>query len=218
VAEIAGYQKVIDGARAVLDNYRPQIPIHPDWPMVELGKFARLINGRAYKQEELLAEGPTPVLRVGNFFSNRGWYYSDLELEEEKYCDAGDLLYAWSASFGPRIWEGPRAIFHYHIWKIEMTEAMDKRFLFHLLAADSEKIKSEGNGIAMMHATKGGMELRKFPVPPREVQHAIVVEIEAEQGLVNANHELIARMEKKIQATLARIWGEDKPEPGAGEA
>ena len=35
VAEIEGYQKVIDGARAVLDNYRPHIPIHPDWPMVE---------------------------------------------------------------------------------------------------------------------------------------------------------------------------------------
>ena len=32
VAEIEGYQKVIDGARAVLDNYRPHIPIHPDWP------------------------------------------------------------------------------------------------------------------------------------------------------------------------------------------
>ena len=38
VAEIEGYQKVIDGARAVLDNYRPHIPIHPDWPMVELGE------------------------------------------------------------------------------------------------------------------------------------------------------------------------------------
>ena len=37
VAEIEGYQKVIDGARAVLDNYRPHIPIHPDWPMVALG-------------------------------------------------------------------------------------------------------------------------------------------------------------------------------------
>ena len=39
VAEIEGYQKVIDGARAVLDNYRPHIPIHPDWPMVELRKI-----------------------------------------------------------------------------------------------------------------------------------------------------------------------------------
>lgn len=155
------------------------------WPMVELGQFARLINGRAYKQEELLAEGPTPVLRVGNFFSNRGWYYSDLELEPDKYCNAGDLLYAWSASFGPRIWEGPRAIYHYHIWKVEPTEAIDKMFLFHLLAADSEKIKSEGNGIAMVHATKGGMEQRKFPLPPLEIQKEIVAEIEGYQKVIN---------------------------------
>ncbi len=41
VAEIEGYQKVINGARAVLDNYRPHIPIHPDWPMVELERSLR---------------------------------------------------------------------------------------------------------------------------------------------------------------------------------
>ncbi len=213
VAEIEGYQKVIDGARAVLDNYRPHIPINPDWPMVELGKIARLINGRAYKQEELLPEGPTPVLRVGNFFSNRSWYYSDLELDEDKYCNEGDLLYAWSASFGPRIWEGPRAIYHYHIWKIETSAEIDKKFLFHLLEADSESIKSEGNGIAMMHATKGGMEQRRFPLPAFATQQQIVAEIEAEQALVAANRELITRFEKKIQATLARVWGADEPAP-----
>ena len=155
------------------------------WPMVELGKVARLINGRAYKQEELLTEGSTPVLRVGNFFSNHSWYYSNLELEEDKYCNAGDLLYAWSASFGPRIWEGPRAIYHYHIWKIEPTEAIDKMFLCHLLEADSENIKSQGNGIAMVHATKGGMEQRKFPLPPLEMQKEIVAEIEGYQKIIN---------------------------------
>jgi restriction endonuclease S subunit len=152
--------------------------------MVELGTVARLINGRAYKQEELLTEGPTPVLRVGNFFSNRGWYYSDLDLEPDKYCEAGDLLFAWSASFGPRIWDGPRAIYHYHIWKIEPKEAIEKMFLFHLLAADAEKIKSEGNGIAMVHATKGGMEKRKFPLPPLEIQREIVAEIEGYQKVI----------------------------------
>ena len=36
MAELDGYRKIIEGARAVLDNYRPHIPIHPDWPMVEL--------------------------------------------------------------------------------------------------------------------------------------------------------------------------------------
>ncbi len=40
VAEIEGYQKVIDGARAVLDHYRPHIPIHPDWPITNLATFA----------------------------------------------------------------------------------------------------------------------------------------------------------------------------------
>jgi type I restriction enzyme M protein len=167
------------------ERYREGDLVNQNWPMVELGNVARLINGRAYKQEELLTEGPVPVLRVGNFFSNRGWYYSDLELEPDKYCNPGDLLFAWSASFGPRIWDGPRAIYHYHIWKVEPTEAIDKMFLFHLLASEAAKIKSEGNGIAMVHATKGGMEKRKFPLPPLEVQKEIVAEIEGYQKVIN---------------------------------
>lgn len=44
--------------------------------------------------------------------------------------------------------------------------------------------------------------------PPLATQQSIVAEIEAEQSLVNANRELITRFEKKIQATLARVWGE----------
>lgn len=206
VSEIEDYQKIIDGARQVVESYKPQIAIDPSWPMQELGQFAKLINGRAYKQEELLSSGPTPVLRVGNFFSNRGWYYSDLELEKEKYCNEGDLLYAWSASFGPRIWEGPRAIFHYHIWKVEVTERVDKKFLYYLLELDSVNIKAEGSGIAMVHATKGGMEKRKFPVPDIETQRVIVNDLDAERELVEANRELIRRMEAKIKAAIDRVW------------
>jgi len=40
------------------------------------------------------------------------------------------------------------------------------------------------------------------------MQQAIVAEIEAGQVLVAANRELITRFEQKIQATLARVWGE----------
>ena len=50
---------------------------------------------------------------------------------------------------------------------------------------------------------------------PLEIQQQIVAEIEAEQALVAANRELIARFEKKIQATLARVWGSSSnPEVG----
>lgn len=48
----------------------------------------------------------------------------------------------------------------------------------------------------------------QIPLPPLAEQQAIVAEIEAEQALVNANRELITRMEAKIQSVLSRIWGE----------
>jgi type I restriction enzyme M protein len=49
---------------------------------------------------------------------------------------------------------------------------------------------------------------QKIYLPPISTQRAIVAEIEAEQKLVDANRELITRFEKKIQAVLARVWGE----------
>ena len=42
VAEIKGYQKVIDGARAVVENYRPRIVADPEWPMLPLGEVCAL--------------------------------------------------------------------------------------------------------------------------------------------------------------------------------
>jgi restriction endonuclease S subunit len=54
--------------------------------------------------------------------------------------------------------------------------------------------------------------VESIPIPHRATQQAIVAEIEAEQALVAANRNLITRFEQKIQATLARIWGEEKGE------
>ncbi len=139
-----------------------------------------LQNGRAYKQDELLSDGKYPVLRVGNFFSNRSWYYSDLELESEKYCDDGDLLYAWSASFGPKIWDGGKVIFHYHIWRVDVEHRLiDKLFLFHWFEWDKENIKSDlGTGSTMIHVTKGGMEARALMLPPIPEQRRIVTKVD----------------------------------------
>ena len=51
-----------------------------------------------------------------------------------------------------------------------------------------------------------------LPCPPLSVQAALIAQIEAEQALVAANRELIDRFEKKVQATLARVWGDDAEE------
>ena len=161
----------------ITDDEKP-FDIPESWKWMRLIEFAILYNGRAYKQNELLLTGKYPVLRVGNLFTSNQWYYSNLELEAEKYCDVGDLLYSWSASFGPHIWEGGKTIYHYHIWKIEYSQYIDRSYLFYMLLADTEQIKSSGHGLAMIHVTKAGMEERPFPVPPLAEQKRIVEKLE----------------------------------------
>jgi len=137
-----------------------------DWIVTKLGDVAEFINGRAYNQEELLSKGKYRVLRVGNFFTNNDWYYSDLELDEDKYCEKGDLLYAWSASFGPHIWNEEKVIYHYHIWKVKNKQGVDRQFLYNLLDYETFRMKAKSlNGFALMHITKGTIETWESIVP-----------------------------------------------------
>lgn len=166
--EIAGLDSLVKSRFVEMFGDPAQNNFH--WRMAPLGENAKLINGRAYKQNELLASGKYPVLRVGNFFSNRDWYYSDLELDEKKYCNNGDLLYAWSASFGPKIWDGGKVIYHYHIWKVEVGDAYNKHFLCKLLKYAERSFLGDTHGIGMLHLTKAGMEEAPFIVPPLDLQ------------------------------------------------
>ena len=130
-----------------------------------MGEVATFINGRAYSQDELLDEGKYTVLRVGNFYTNDSWYYSDLELPEKYYAQEGDLLYTWSATFGPHIWHGNKVIYHYHIWKVELSNKLDKTFAVQLLEEDKANILANKNGSTMVHITKEGMEQKQIVIP-----------------------------------------------------
>ena len=136
------------------------------WEQRKLGDVVTFINGRAYSQEELLSNGKYKVLRVGNFYTNDSWYYSDMELEAKYYAKEGDLLYTWSATFGPHIWHGDKVIYHYHIWKVELSDALEKHFAVQLLEKDKQSILSDKNGSTMVHITKVGMESKEVMLPP----------------------------------------------------
>ena len=135
------------------------------WEQRKLGEVAHFINGIAYSQNELLSSGKYPVLRVGNFYTNDSWYYSNLELEDKNYAYEGDLLYTWSATFGPHIWHGNKVIYHYHIWKVQLEAALEKLFAFQLLERDKERILSDKNGSTMVHITKTGIENTSVLMP-----------------------------------------------------
>ncbi len=165
--------------RKQYEHYRDKLLDLEGKPGVEmktLGEVCEVINGRAYSQPELLSEGKYRVLRVGNFFSNDSWYYSNLELEDKYYCNKGDLLYAWSASFGPHIWEEEKTIYHYHIWKMNCSNKIYMKYMYYWLQSEDMKGKAFGrlHGATMAHLTKALMESLQVPLPSLHEQSRIV--------------------------------------------
>ena len=167
-----------------------EIPV--DWEVVTLGTASSFINDRAYSLHEWENSG-TPVIRLQNL-TGRGdeYYYSNLQLPEKQYCKYGDLLFMWSATFGPVIWRGPKAIYHYHIWKIACEVGYSQSYLFYLLDDMTEKLKrSSSSGGTMLHVTKEKMESTKAAFPSYEEQTAIAT--------------ILSDMDAEIQALEQRL-------------
>ena len=179
--------------------------IPQEWEVKFFKDVCTFLNGRAYKQEELLSQGKYPVLRVGNFFTNTNWYYSDLELDKDKYAVEGDLLYAWSASFGPRFWNGEKVIYHYHIWKVVISSIIDKLFLYDYLEMDARKLYNQIQGGTMAHITKGDMEQRYIPVPPMAEQRKIAEILGVWDEAIEKQSRLIEKLELRKRALMQQL-------------
>ncbi len=206
VAEIEGYQKVINGARVVLDNYRPHIPIHPDWPKRELGGLGENLDSRRVPiTKGDRKEGPVPYYGASGIVD----YVADFIFDEDILLiseDGANLLarstpIAFSAS--GKCWVNN----HAHVLKFG-SSATQKFVEFYL---NSISIEEFVTGAAQPKLNQEALNRIPIPIPDDvATQQVIVAEIEAEQALIAANRKLVARFEQKIQATLARVWGEDK--------
>jgi type I restriction enzyme S subunit len=190
---------------AITEDEKP-FELPRGWEWVRFADLVNVLNGRAYKKEELIDAG-TPVLRVGNLFTSEHWYYSDLVLEEDKYCNKGDLLFAWSASFGPFIWDGNKAIYHYHIWKLDLYggNLLYKRYLYTFLLEQTQKIKAAGHGVMMIHMTKEKMEKLVVYLPPLAEQHRIVAKVDELMALCDQlenQHSNAAEAHEKLVSHL----------------
>jgi type I restriction enzyme M protein len=226
VAEIEGYQKVINGARAVLDHYRPHIPIHPDWPLIQLSEICLFKNGLNF--DKTSSGNTLKIIGVSDFQSNLYVPLDDLDevhlaspLGDDYLVKEGDILFVRSngnpelvgrSLFVPTPRE-PTTFSGFTIrGRITDARALPLFFAHFFKSRDfSEMIKTVGQGANIRNLSQGILNELKIPLPPLAEQRVIVAEIEAEQALVGANQELIVRFEKKIQATLARIWGEAAP-------
>jgi type I restriction enzyme M protein len=207
VTEIEGYQKVIDGARAVLDNYRPHIPIHPDWPLVELGEvciFKRGPFGGSLKKEIFVKSGYAVYEQghaIANDFSNFR-YFIDKERFNEMSAfqvQPGELIMSCSGTMGKVaiVAKGaPAGVINQALLKLAPTDRILGVFLKHWMESNNfqQSLADCTSGAAIKNvASVKILKGLRLPLPPLPTQQAIVAEIEAEQALIAANRELIAR-------------------------
>jgi type I restriction enzyme M protein len=227
IAEIEGYQKVINGARAVLDNYRPHIPIKPDWPLVPISDVSiRITKGSSPTWQGIeYTSSPSDILFVTSENVGQGELLLDSpkyverrfnEIEPKSILKKGDVL---TNIVGASI--GRTAIFdidadanvNQAVCVIRPNfELIISKYLMTLLNSPYFIQKLLGNSVenARANVSMGVLGGLTIPLPTLAEQQAIVAEIEAEQALVNANRDLITRFEAKIQTTLSRIWGKDE--------
>lgn len=148
-----------------------EIPNH--WTCCKQKYLITLLNGRAYKDSEFEEDGKYKILRVGNLFTNPIWYTSSLELDPNKYCQDGDLLYSWSMSYAPVIWHGEKVIYHYHIWKTILSEKISKIFAYYYFISLTNALRAEIHETTMGFITMGVMNNANIAFPPLSEQQVI---------------------------------------------
>lgn len=185
-----------------------------EWKENQIQDVCRLINGRAYSNDEMLEHGKYKIVRVGNLSGgNSTWFYSDLELPADKYCHNGDLLFAWACTFGPHIWKEDNTIFHYHIWKIvEDKDVVDRRFFYYYLKFATGGFLGALNGSVMVHITKSSMEKMIIRIPKKlEDQRRIASILSSLDRKIELNNKINADLEEMAQAIFKNWFVDFEP-------
>ncbi|MBU2889142.1 N-6 DNA methylase [Celeribacter halophilus] len=231
VAEIESYQRVIDGARAVVDNYRPHIPIDPEWPIVDVGEVGEVKGGKRLPKGEAYAEGVTnhPYIRVSDF-ADQSVRTDDLKyISNEIYeqisryvISSKDVYISIAGTIGltgciPSELDG--ANLTENAAKIVLdASVVSNEYLATALSTDEaqEQIKTLTHAVGVPKLALARIKTIKIPLPPIDIQSQLVADIRSERKIIDGNRDLITRFEKKIDAAIARVWGEAKADEGAG--
>jgi len=217
VAEIESYQKIIDGARQVVENYKPKIDIDPEWEMVELGEICEIKSGGTPKRQvESYWNGKIPwvgstvckdtyVNSAEEFITDEGLNNSSAKLFE----DGTTLIALVGATIGKTGLLTFKSTTNQNIAGLipKNQNQLDKKYLYFACQTIYNNFMRLGEGKFRM-ATLGFIREQKIALPEIETQRLIVAQIEKEQELVNANKQLFEIYEQKIIDRIAKVWGE----------
>ena len=182
VSEIEGYQRVIDGARSVVENYRPHIAIDPEWPTKELSEIAVKITDGTHTTPNYTDSG-IPFLRVTDITksnSSKKFISKEEHMKLIKRChpEKGDVLYSKNGTIGiAKVvdWEGDFSIFVSLALIKPRRELVDSRYLECFLNTDTAYTqatsRSKSGTVTNLHlVTRIKSRNQVISKPPRAVQ------------------------------------------------
>jgi type I restriction enzyme M protein len=211
VAEIEGYQKIIDGAKAVVANYKPKIDIDPDWVLSDMGSTANITTGK------LNANAAIENGRYPFFTCSKGIYQIDTyAFDCEALMLSGNNA---SAIYDVKYYKGKFNAYQrtYVITiKPEFEDKLLYPFIQNMMEQQLNDLKNKSVGGLTKYLTLPVVKEIRIPLPDIETQRQIVSQIEKEQALVNANKQLIEIFEQKIKDRIAKVWGASASSVQAG--
>jgi restriction endonuclease S subunit len=216
VDEIEGYQKVIDGARQVVENYKPVIPIDPDWPLVKLGEVCETTSGGTPLRSitEYYEGGTIPWLRSGEV--NRGYIEeSELFITEMGLNNSSAKIFPINtvlvAMYGATAGQVGLLKFesstNQAICGILPNDQYIPEFLYYFLLSKTEYFVEISGGGAQPNISQRIIKELLIPKPNISDQEKIVEALESERSVIELNKTLIERFETKIAARIQSVWG-----------
>lgn len=220
VAEIESYQKIIDGARQVVKNYKPTIKINPAWPIAKVGDVVDFISGVTLSVGECLDPNGLPLITIADVTENGQLNTDNIRrVNPGRHANSlqrGDLLFNWRN--GSKDLVGKTALFDLEgeyifasfLLGIRPHENIDSPFLWLLL----NQYRVEKRYMQFMRQNVNGLfnrdELREvdIPIPSLDVQRDVCTKIGEEIAIINQNKRLIEIFQQKIKDRIAEVWGE----------
>lgn len=223
VAEIEGYERIIAGARQVVESYRPRIEIQPEWEWVELGEVCE-VNPKKSQLKDLPGETEISFVPMADLNENE----MDFEAKEVKkladvisgytYFADNDVLLA---KVTPCFENGKAGIAsnlkngigfgssEYYVFRV--SEKVLPIWIY--LAVSSHDFRKSGKLVmtgtgGLQRVPKEFVSTYKIPLPDLLTQQRIVAEIERERALVAGCRELMELMQEKVRRRVAGVWGE----------
>jgi restriction endonuclease S subunit len=218
VAEIEGYQKLIDGCRQVADNWKPRIEVDSEWPTVRLGRVCEIETGGTpvTTERENYDRGSIPWLKsevCKNRIINEAFTFiteQGLNNSSAKMLKPNTTLIALvGATIGKTGFITFEASTNQNVaglYPID-TDKLDTLFLFYSVQGLYNKFIEIGDGNFKM-ANMSFVRSLEIPLPPLEIQQEIAANIEAERKIVDGCRELIVKYEEKIKKVVDGVWGE----------